>query len=254
MSTLDYINDDPQPFVAEKGRVRIQGLSELAEALKELELLRSQRDGMQARMSELVERNRVLEAERMAELVKRNVDVGALPIPAPVSFPVSGPEPVAVVQPEQTVEERAKVPTWYEYFIGIARAVSERSKDPRTKVGCVIVGPDHDIRATGYNGFVAGVYETAEKWERPEKHKYVVHAELNALLAAARQGQSVKGCWIYCTLPVCPSCALAIAQAGITQVLIDSRARTYQSDWYTEDARTRVRELFERKKIRYSFC
>ncbi len=46
-----------------------------------------------------------------------------------------------------------------EYFIRMAMLVSTKSKDPSTKVGCVIVGPDNEIRSTGFNGFPRGVDE-----------------------------------------------------------------------------------------------
>jgi dCMP deaminase len=49
---------------------------------------------------------------------------------------------------------------WDEYFIKMAFLVAEKSKDPSTKVGCVIVGPDNEIRSTGFNGFPRGVAET----------------------------------------------------------------------------------------------
>lgn len=43
-------------------------------------------------------------------------------------------------------------PTWQEYFLTIADAVSARADCTRRKVGCVIVDEDHRILATGYNG------------------------------------------------------------------------------------------------------
>src|SRR5258708_2603107 len=59
---------------------------------------------------------------------------------------------------------------WDDYFMNIARAVSMRSKDHSRKVGCVIVGPDNEIRATGYNSFPRGINDNApERHERPEK-------------------------------------------------------------------------------------
>lgn len=48
---------------------------------------------------------------------------------------------------------------WAEYFIKMAELVAQKSKDPRTKVGLVVVGPDHEIRSTGFNGFPRGVRE-----------------------------------------------------------------------------------------------
>lgn len=50
---------------------------------------------------------------------------------------------------------------WDQYYITLAMHVACKSKDPSTKVGCVIVGPDNEIRSTGFNGFPRGVQETA---------------------------------------------------------------------------------------------
>lgn len=50
---------------------------------------------------------------------------------------------------------------WDTYFINMAMLVAKKSKDPSTQVGCVIVGPDKEIRSTGFNGFPRGVEETA---------------------------------------------------------------------------------------------
>lgn len=52
--------------------------------------------------------------------------------------------------------------SWDKYFIEMAVLVSTKSKDPSTKVGCVIVGPDNEIRSTGFNGFPRGVAEMSE--------------------------------------------------------------------------------------------
>lgn len=108
---------------------------------------------------------------------------------------------------------------WQEYLLNVAYAVSLKSKDPRTKVGAVIADPvSHRILATGYNGFPGGVVENEERWERPLKYKFVVHAEANALLAAARFGVPVAGADIYVTLPPCAECAKLIAAAGLHRV------------------------------------
>ena len=77
--------------------------------------------------------------------------------------------------------------SWDEYFMGIAVFTSLRSKDPSSKVGAVIVNEKNRIVGTGYNGFVAGIDESAFSWEREgewlhTKYPYVVHAEANAIL------------------------------------------------------------------------
>jgi len=51
--------------------------------------------------------------------------------------------------------------SWDSYFISMAKLISTKSKDPSTQVGCVIVGPDNEIRSTGFNGFPRGVREIA---------------------------------------------------------------------------------------------
>ena len=42
---------------------------------------------------------------------------------------------------------------WDVRFIELAKHISLWSKDPSTKVGCVVVGEDREIRSTGFNGF-----------------------------------------------------------------------------------------------------
>jgi len=49
--------------------------------------------------------------------------------------------------------------SWDEYYIKLAMLIASKSKDPSTQVGCVIVGPDNEIRSTGFNGFPRGVKE-----------------------------------------------------------------------------------------------
>ncbi len=47
---------------------------------------------------------------------------------------------------------------WDGRFLNLAKHISEWSKDPSTKVGCVVVGIDREIRSTGFNGFPAFWY------------------------------------------------------------------------------------------------
>lgn len=104
---------------------------------------------------------------------------------------------------------------WNDYFHGIARAVSLKSKDPSTKVGCVIVGPDKEIRSTGWNGLARGVRDVAERLERPAKYDWTIHAEANAIANAARAGIALNGCTVYVTHMPCRHCAGLLVQAGI---------------------------------------
>lgn len=110
--------------------------------------------------------------------------------------------------------------TWDEYFMKIAETVALKSKDESTKIGAVIVGPNHEIRSTGFNGFPRGFSDNdPSKQVRPIKYKFFEHAERNAIYNAARFGASVDGCTIYCPWPPCSDCARAIIQSGIKRVI-----------------------------------
>ena len=102
----------------------------------------------------------------------------------------------------------------------LAFLVASWSKDPSTKTGAVVVGPDKEIRATGYNGPVRGVDDDVpERFERPTKYEFFEHAERNALYNACLTGVSLKGCVMYATHAPCTDCARAIIQAGIKTVI-----------------------------------
>jgi dCMP deaminase len=113
---------------------------------------------------------------------------------------------------------------WDQYFMSMAYLVSMKSKDTSTRIGAVIVGPDHEIRSTGYNGLPRGVKENIpERNERPAKYFWYEHGERNAIYNAARMGTSVKGCTMYTQGIPCADCARAVIQSGIQKVIIDSR-------------------------------
>lgn len=108
---------------------------------------------------------------------------------------------------------------WDEYFFEIARLVASRSEDPSTKVGCVIVGPDREVRSTGYNGMPRGVIVSSDRMMRPTKYLYFSHSEISAIGNAARSGVALKDCSAYVTHHPCAGCARALIQAGITKVV-----------------------------------
>ena len=105
---------------------------------------------------------------------------------------------------------------WDRRFIDLARHIAQWSKDPSTKVGCIVVGPDREIRSTGFNGFPRGIDDSAERLnDRALKYPLVCHAEENAIMHAARTGISLKDCSAYVTWPPCTRCARSLVQAGV---------------------------------------
>lgn len=118
-----------------------------------------------------------------------------------------------------------QVESWFNYFKVIAKQVATRSKDPNTQVGAVIVNQNYDIVSTGYNGFPPGVQDTEDRWQRPLKYEFVVHAEMNAIARAARFGKHTDGGALFCTHLPCRNCAKAVIAAGVKEV--------YYSDYAT---------------------
>jgi dCMP deaminase len=119
---------------------------------------------------------------------------------------------------------------WDHHFLKLCLTISEMSRDPNTRVGALIVGPDKEIRSSGFNGFPRGVADTPERlYDRELKLRLMVHAERNALLNAARIGVSTKGCTLYLVASdgtiapwggsPCTSCVIEIIQAGIAEVV-----------------------------------
>lgn len=119
---------------------------------------------------------------------------------------------------------------WDRHFLELAAAHARMSKDPATRVGSVIVGPDREIVSAGFNGFPRGIADTPERlMDRDTKLSLVVHGEMNAILAAARMGARLKGCTLYLAAtdssgliwggPPCTRCTVEIIQAGIAEVV-----------------------------------
>ena len=111
---------------------------------------------------------------------------------------------------------------WDGRFLDAAALVASWSKDPSTRVGCVIVNERRHIVATGYNGFPKGVEDSVERLnDRPTKYLMVQHAEVNALLQAET---SIRGTTAYVTHQPCANCTGAMIQAGIKRIV------TYRAD------------------------
>ena len=114
--------------------------------------------------------------------------------------------------------------SWQKYFMTMAYLVATKSKDPSTKVGAVIVGPDLEIRSTGYNGLPRGMKDIDSRYQRPLKYEIENHAEENAILNCCLMGVSTKNCTLYVPWIACSLCAKLIVQSGIIRVV-------YHKEW-----------------------
>lgn len=136
--------------------------------------------------------------------------------------------------------------SWDTYFMGIADAVSKKSHCLSHQFGAIAV-KDRVVLSTGYNGPPrayphCGVMQNPNivldpKMQCP-RHAIgyksgegldvcpAVHAELNALIQAARFGVCLNGATLYITSPTpCRECAKAIVNAGIIEVVYSNETR-----------------------------
>ena len=119
---------------------------------------------------------------------------------------------------------------WDARWMQAAENVAQWSKDPRRKVGCLIVDSDNNQLSGGYNGFPRGIADDHRLHDREIKLKMIVHAEANAVAAAARNGHSIEGATAYVTHNLCSQCACLLIQAGIKRVVCVEQTG-YSSGW-----------------------
>ena len=121
--------------------------------------------------------------------------------------------------------------SWDQYFLMITRQVAERSTCKRAKVGAVIVR-DKNILATGYNGSPAGlphctevgclIYESRTPSGEVEENCFrTIHAEINAIAQAAKNGASIRDADIYITHTPCIHCFKVVINTGIRRVFFE---------------------------------
>ncbi len=111
----------------------------------------------------------------------------------------------------------------------IAETVAEKSKDPSSKMGCVIVDPRKRVVSLGYNGMIQGADETKMTLsERPMKYYFAIHSEMNALIFAH---QDLSGCTLYNRVATCENCLKYCLQAGIKRFVYgELRVHSHSSD------------------------
>jgi dCMP deaminase len=141
--------------------------------------------------------------------------------------------------------------SWSDLRMLQAVLIAQRSPDPNTCVGAIVV-KDNKMISEGYNGAPRGIHPCQMPWEREgeyedTKYAWVTHAELNAILNAR---QNLKETSIFCTLFPCPECLKAIINAGITEVF-------YLDDKYIETnagkVSTKMAELVDLKIKKYKW-
>ena len=114
------------------------------------------------------------------------------------------------------IEQR---PSWDTYYLTMAYVVAQRSIDPDTKCGCVIVSKDNRVLSTGYNGPIKGSIDSNIPLTRPAKYPHLLHSEENALLAYGGSHQDIQSSTAYVTIRPCHRCLRMLLQKGITKIV-----------------------------------
>ncbi len=129
-------------------------------------------------------------------------------------------------------------------FLKIAHEIGQSSKCVSKKIWAVIV-KDNRILSSGYNGTPAWYVNCDEHWDgkyTKEHHdwsaKHEIHAEMNSLLWAARQGIGIEWATMYVMCEPCYECTKNIVAAGIKKVVYSnafphtdtSEARKFMAD------------------------
>ena len=128
-------------------------------------------------------------------------------------------------------------PNWTNYFLGLAKVVSQRSHDIHTQHGCVITDQQNRILGVGYNGFPKGMDDNVLPKTRPEKYDWMIHAERNALSNCVIRPD---GGIAYVTGQCCNDCVMALWQEGIVEIIM---AKSHGTKLFDENAKKRF-DLF----------
>lgn len=128
---------------------------------------------------------------------------------------------------------------WDIYYLGLAQYVSTASKDPSTQVGAVIVGPHNEVIAQGFNGFPSSMPDDEALYlNKTEKLSRVIHAEMNALIYAARRLPEGSMLYTFPFIP-CDRCVVCMLQAGIRRFVAPQASKEQNERWGESFAKTR---------------
>lgn len=154
---------------------------------------------------------------------------------------------------EDLKKKTYKIPSFDDRMMSMVYLLAEGSKDERTHIGAVVIGPDKEIRTTGYNSFVRGLNDNLpERQEKPEKFYWFEHAERNGMDNATLIGSSLKGCKMYTNGIPCTNCARGIIQSGILEVIVDEKWNKTNKGEDLEESKRTIQMFKETGvKIRY---
>lgn len=149
--------------------------------------------------------------------------------------------------------KKHKRPSWREYFFQVMNTIAQRATCDRGRSGCVIVR-NNQLVVAGYVGAPPGFPHCDEKGHHIVKVTHpdgaesehcirTLHAEMNAVLQAARLGISLLDTEMYCSLTPCRTCAMMIIRVGIKAVHCERKYHRGQA----------AEEMFKKAGIKLTF-
>jgi dCMP deaminase len=129
--------------------------------------------------------------------------------------------------------DKYKRPSWDDYFMEVAEAISKRATCDRGRCGSVIA-KDKQILASGYVGAPVGFPHCDDVGHQIKKTVHedgseslhcvrTVHAEQNAICQAAKRGVSIDGATMYTKMTPCRVCAMLMINSGIARVYCERK-------------------------------
>ena len=134
-------------------------------------------------------------------------------------------------------------PDWDTYFFRMATMIATRSTCPSRAVGCVVINIDtKHVLSTGYNGAPKGTAHCGEGCLTRESGKSwtkcrAVHAELNAIVNAAKNGISTDGCRMYLTTTPWVFCSRASNRSNVSDKYCSESLNMERTDIFSKISR-----------------
>jgi dCMP deaminase len=137
-------------------------------------------------------------------------------------------EHIAAIRNNRTKDFFQASESKLKYLYAKALAIASASPDADTKVGAILLDSKTGaVVAEGFNGFVRQAVDERLPNKRPDKYPFMIHAEMNAICHAARQGSGSDGHLLFCTLSPCKSCLRMLWQAGVKTIFFKEKYKDF---------------------------
>ena len=124
------------------------------------------------------------------------------------------------------------IDNWDEVFMRGVYNISWKSKDPKTKIGAILVRDNIPI-VQCFNGFPRKIKDDNRYLDRDLKRRMVAHAEANTILVSARLGKSTDNTICYTQGVPCSSCCISLIQGGVSEIVVHKQwpNLTHSPEW-----------------------